>query len=86
MSLGGFIVLFVCIWWLLIYMALPIGNRRDFDADAAGAPRRPRLLLKGLIVTAITTVIMVLLTLLHFGDYLNCFIHGDPNCGAILRF
>ena len=86
MNLGGFIVLFVCFWWLLMYMALPIGNRRDFDADVGGAPARPRLAVKALIVTAITTAIMVTLHLLSFGEFLNCYIHGDPNCGQVLRF
>ena len=86
MSLGGFLVLTICIWWLLYYMALPIGRKRDFDPDENGAPDRPRLLIKGIIVTAITAVIMIILTLMNFGVFLSCYVNGDPNCGQILRF
>ena len=86
MSVGGFLVLFICIWWLLMYMALPIGNKQDFDIDTVGAPKQPRLILKGLIVTGITTTIMLVLHVLHFGDFLNCYIHGDANCTKLLRF
>ena len=73
----GFIVFFICIWWILYYMALPIGRQRDFDVNGVGAPRKPRLLLKAGVVTAITTVIMVTLVLLDFGTYLDLFINGE---------
>ena len=73
----GFIVFYICIWWVLYYMALPIGQSQDFDANDVGAPRKPRLLLKAIWVTAITTLIMLLLIWFDFGTYLELFINGD---------
>ncbi len=73
----GFIVFFICIWWILYYMALPIGRKSDFEASQVGAPSRPRLALKAIWVTVITTIIMVTLVLLDFGTYLERFINGE---------
>lgn len=73
----GFLVFFICLWWILFYMALPIGRPRDFDADQVGAPRRPRLVIKALWVTAVTTGIMLLLVWFNFGTVLDRFINGE---------
>ena len=73
----GFGVFFICIWWILFFMALPIGRKTDFEVNKVGAPRTPRLALKSLWVTVVTTLIMLGLVLLNFGDVLDRFINGE---------
>ncbi len=58
------IVVFVIIWWLVFFMALPIGVRSPDEAGvavepghAASAPVRPRLGLKAGVTTAISAVL-----------------------------
>lgn len=73
----GFIVIFICLWWILYFMALPIGRKSDFEVNSVGAPDKPRLGLKALWVTAITTLIMIVLVLIGFGELLDKFINGE---------
>jgi predicted secreted protein len=57
----GAVVTYVCVWWLVFFMALPWGASPAENPEpghAAGAPEKPRLLLK----VAVTTVIAALLT------------------------
>jgi predicted secreted protein len=57
----GTLVVFVIVWWLVFFMALPFGAQppeQPGEGHAASAPERPRLLLKA----AITTVVAVVLT------------------------
>ncbi|MYE02617.1 MAG: DUF1467 family protein [Alphaproteobacteria bacterium] len=59
------IVVYVILWWLVFFMALPVGVRRAREVERGndpGAPERPRLALKA----AVTTVIAAVLTLLVF--------------------
>ncbi len=58
------IVVFVIIWWLVFFMALPIGVRSPDEAGvevepghASSAPVRPRLALKAGVTTAISAVL-----------------------------
>ena len=73
----GFIVFFICIWWVLFYMALPIGRAKDFEVNQVGAPRSPRLRLKALWVTLITLAIMLVLVWLDLGSILDKFVNGE---------
>ncbi len=73
----GFLVFFICIWWILYYMALPIGRKSDFEVNKVGAPRTPRLVQKALWVTLLTSILMGLLVLLNFGDILDRFINAE---------
>ena len=48
------IATYVVVWWLVIFMVLPWGNRPLDDTDiakghASGAPKRPRLLIKAAV-------------------------------------
>lgn len=50
------------IWWLVLFMVLPWGNRPIAAEDiarghAAGAPERPRLLLKFALTTVISAAV-----------------------------
>jgi predicted secreted protein len=54
------IVLFVIIWWLVFFAVLPWGIRRAGDealGHDAGAPLRPRLVLKAAITTGIAALL-----------------------------
>lgn len=61
MTLASLIVVYVIVWWIVFFMALPWGVRRAGDNDEGhdpGAPANPRLWLKA----GITTVIAAILT------------------------
>ena len=60
MSVFNGIVLYACIWFVVIFTVLPWGVRAPEDPEAGhdvGAPDRPRLLLKAVVTTVISTVI-----------------------------
>jgi predicted secreted protein len=55
----GIAVYFV-LWWLVLFTVLPFGIRPAEEGDigaASGAPANPRLGLRLLVTTAITTVL-----------------------------
>ncbi len=61
MTALGAVVTYVCVWWLVFFMALPLGAapvEHPEPGHATSAPEKPRLLLK----VAITTVLAGLLT------------------------
>lgn len=60
MSLVGGIVTYVCVWWLILFMALPWGvspPENPAPGHATGAPEKPRLLLKMVITTVLAGLV-----------------------------
>ena len=56
MSWFGALVVFTVVWWLVFFVTLPFGVRRIENPEQghdAGAPEKPRLLIKAAITTAI---------------------------------
>jgi|AP95_1055475.scaffolds.fasta_scaffold46829_1 predicted secreted protein len=56
MSWFGALVVFTIVWWLVFFVTLPFGVRRIENPEQghdAGAPEKPRLLIKAAITTAI---------------------------------
>ena len=56
MSWFGALVVFTVVWWLVFFVTLPFGVRRIENPEQghdAGAPEKPRLLIKAGITTAI---------------------------------
>ena len=56
------IAVYIVIWWLVIFMVLPWGVQPIEQSDiekghAASAPRRPRMLRKVALTTAISAVL-----------------------------
>ncbi len=54
------IVMFVIIWWMVFFAVLPWGIRRAGDealGHDAGAPARPRLVLKAAVTTGIAALL-----------------------------
>lgn len=61
MSTLGAVVTYVCVWWVVFFMALPWGAappERPEPGHATSAPEKPRMLLK----VAVTTVLAAIIT------------------------
>ncbi len=60
MGLAPGIVVFILIWWLVLFCVLPWGVRQPDEPNpghAAGAPERPRMLLRFLVTTIFASAI-----------------------------
>jgi len=54
------IVVYVLVWWVTLFIVLPLWVTPSEPGDpgfAAGAPRRPRLVLKAALTSAIAAII-----------------------------
>jgi predicted secreted protein len=54
------IVVYVIVWWVTLFAVLPLwvtSAEPDDPGYAAGAPQRPRMLLKMAITTAVSAVV-----------------------------
>jgi predicted secreted protein len=54
------IVVYVLVWWVTLFAVLPLWvtpAEPDDPGHAAGAPQRPRLLLKATITTVVAAII-----------------------------
>ncbi len=61
MSFFGMIVVFVCVWWVVFFAALPIGvsrQKRVAEGHDPGAPAEPMLLKKAMWTTTIAVVLV----------------------------
>jgi predicted secreted protein len=66
------VVVFVIIWWLVLFMVLPVGVQTAHEADqplepgqATSAPIKPQILLKFLATTGIAGVLFAVYWLLQ---------------------
>lgn len=65
MSITGALVLFATLWFLVMFLLLPIGHRSQAEAGEIvpgtpeGAPVRPMMLKKGLWALVITALIVL---------------------------
>ena len=60
------IATYVVVWWLVIFMVLPWGNRALDESDiakghASGAPKRPHLWLKAAVTTVVSGVLWLII-------------------------
>ncbi|MFD1883755.1 DUF1467 family protein [Paracoccus pacificus] len=73
MNLTGGIILYAVLWFLALFVILPIGHRSQADAGEivpgtpAGAPAENRLKRQALIATIVATVIWAVLAWLILG-------------------
>jgi predicted secreted protein len=69
------VVLYIVLWWLALFMVLPIGTRPVERPDATsgwrGTPERPLLLRKALGTTALAGVLWVLFYLLITSEWMS---------------
>jgi len=70
MNIAGGIVIFILIWWAVIFVILPIGNKQPEQAEtgmAYGAPRNPNIKKKFIATTIITILLwFVVYTLMEY--------------------
>lgn len=69
------VVLYIVLWFLALFIVLPIGIKPMSDADPAsgwrGAPEQPMLLKKALGTTALAAILWGLCYLLITSEYLS---------------
>ena len=68
------IVVYVLVWWITLFAVLPLWvtpAEPDDPGHAAGAPQRPRLLLKMAITTVISALIWLAIYLLVRSPWLS---------------
>ena len=68
MGITSGIVVYVIAWWLIFFMALPIGVRPPHEAGEAvetghepGAPVRPRIWIKALAATVLAAIVWLIM-------------------------
>lgn len=77
MNLTGGIVLYAVLWFLVLFVLLPIGQKSQADmgevtpGTPAGAPHNPPIKKKVLWTTAITTVLWGILTWIILGGIIT---------------
>ena len=78
MGITGSIIVFVIIWWIIFFSVLPIGirsNKEKFreriEGIDPGAPKNPKISIKFLITTIITSIIFIVIYYLVKFDLLN---------------
>lgn len=78
MNIGGAIVIYVLIWWLVFFMLLPSGvqSRWESDDDGVegadpGAPRNPDLKRKAIKASVIAAVLSVFAMLVIMSGVIN---------------
>ncbi len=78
MGITGSIIIYVIIWWIVFFSILPVGIqsnkeafRENIEGIDPGAPKNPKIAIKFLITTVITSVIFVVIYYLVKIDFLN---------------
>ena len=75
MSLTGFLIIYVLIWWIVFFALLPIDVNREKKQNIigidAGAPENPKIIKKFVYSTLITSIIFIIIFLLVKYEYLN---------------
>lgn len=77
MNLTGGIVLYTVLWFLVLFVLLPIGQKSQADAGEVtpgtppGAPHEPRLKKKALLATLIAGVLWAIIAWLILGGIIT---------------
>ena len=74
MNIGGIIVIFVTLWWLVLFMTLPFGIEQEAapeDGHDHGAPKKSGIKQKMLVTTVITVVLVAGYVWLQHMGYLD---------------
>lgn len=72
MNFGSLIVVFVISWWMVLFIALPVGVKPEENPQGGnikGAPKNPALGKKIIITTIISSVITALYFYLLLNGY-----------------
>ena len=68
------IIIFVIVWWILFFMALPIGVKKPINilpGQDRGAPDKPRLWVKFFVVSVISIVFTIIIKLIIQNNWLG---------------
>jgi len=68
------IIVYVLVWWVTLFAVLPLWvtpAEQDDPGHAAGAPQRPRLLLKMAITTVVSALIWLAIYLVVKSPWLS---------------
>jgi predicted secreted protein len=71
-SILAWAAIYVVVWWITIFAILPIGVRSQDEAGELapgsdpGAPAAPRVMMKAMITTVVSAVVLALIYFLHF--------------------
>ena len=71
-------VVYILVWWVVLFAVLPLWvtpAEPDDPGFAAGAPQRPRLLLKAAVTTGVSAVIWLVIFLIVRSPWLS--FHGS---------
>jgi predicted secreted protein len=74
MSWATGVMVYIVIWWISLFMVLPIGVKRVEEPGRGqdhGAPERPQLLKKAIITTVLAAVLWVAFYFLHQMDFFS---------------
>lgn len=77
MNLTGGIVLYAVLWFLTLFVLLPIGQKSQADAGEVvpgtppGAPHEPQLKRKALLTTAISAVLWAIIATIILGGFVT---------------
>ena len=74
MALVTGIIVYVLVWWITLFAVLPLWvtpAEPDDPGHAAGAPQRPRMLLKMAITTVVSALIWLAIYLLVKSPWLS---------------
>ena len=75
MSITGFAIIYIIIWWIVFFATLPIDVDRKklikVDGEDPGSPENPKMLKKFIYCTGITTLLFIIIFLLMKFEYLN---------------
>ena len=78
MGITGSIIVYVLIWWIIFFSVLPVGIqsnkeifREKIEGTDPGAPKNPKIAIKFLITTIITSIIFLVIYYLVEIDLLN---------------
>ena len=74
------ILVYVVLWWLIFLVTMPWGHqplKEPVPGSVKSAPENPRLILKALITTTITTIIFYLLYLFVPADLMQWGIYRE---------
>ena len=67
-------VVYILVWWVVLFAVLPLWDtpaEPDDPGYAAGAPQRPRLLLKAAVTTGVAGVVWLVIYLVVRSPYLS---------------
>jgi predicted secreted protein len=81
MNIASLLLTFLMLWWIVFFMALPIGVKPEdapVKGQASSAPKNPNLWQKAFITTLITALLMGVIVYLDKNNIINTqFITGQ---------